>query len=1389
MGGEAAGESLVDSFVQSNKVELEVGYDSPGYAVNFGIVTLIFLLHALWYVQVRRMAHAELDHEGRVPNEGLEQKGYRSSRIGTCIQMLSILYAMWMQISLIITIASNYRGEWPYSPGTSSEVNQAVSWDSFTRAFLLPWIGTFCILATVRAYRDELTTFYMSPCSLQVAAHVRIHCVVPDESGNPVSSQGVLIVQVNEDGLQYLEWQLLRLVFCPTTMAYTASPADSGVRQGQISGKWAASMVEKGGLTADDATKLMRGVQGTNEISIEVPRVWQGCVAEFYNMFYIYQLFAITISFYWDYVSVGLMFATLVLICGFIKVYTERQQRLKLREMATMNERVWCQRAGTWAQLPCADLCVGDVICVCISHDRNSDSDESHVLLAADAVMVQGNAVVDESLLTGESMPIQKFEVSTDSCDSNCEASEDKKLFLFAGTQLLHATGGKNLPATVPDGAIAVVAHVGPRSCRGGLLRTLLFGAPLKLAMHTEALLVLGLLFCIGALDFLLVNYSYSFTLSSVISASFMVIAIISPLLSVAILGGQLASAQRLSAVKEKPSPNAAATHANEEDDEGDVCSNNFRIFVRDIDRVALAGKLDVMCFDKTGTITKSGLDLIGFVPVSDDGGLGGYGADMQGLVPLLGGTASGAAAGGDGGGVKGVVAGIVAKSPRMAVALAVTHTVSRLQTKLIGHQVELRMVEATEELGSTYSEDMKRVTMRDGEAWRTDKKWSFDHHTMTMSVITTREAASGDAGAEKATMAPAQESIVCVKGSFEGISARCADPVSSEWARAVDKLSSAGCYVIAVALRSLSPAEAEGIEALGRDTAEAGLQFLGLIAFRNEPKADSAACLAQIQGGGIDTVMITGDSALTGIAIARNVGLVPADHRVVLGSISKTSREISWRVIHDPAASSGAADGSSGAEQGGGMVAPASSLGRKRQAGPEDVELEVLNGRGAEGGGGRGGCRVSIAVTGEAFEALLDAGTLAEHMLCHGCGAASLINCSCSRIRIFGRMTPQQKIQVVRHYAAASLTVGMCGDGGNDSGALRAAHAGLSLGGSAEASVAAPFSTNSHSLAALVLLMREGRASLCTSFGAYRFLVVRGIVWTQAKNVMLIMSGLYLAPLAYLYLDCIATAVLVWAITQAQPARTLAKERPEGSLLGPQNVLSAAASVLLYLVVLAVVLGILFGMPFYIPYELDGPIHKWQARSDSFESPLFFLWASWFTIDLALVVSKGHTHRMPLMHNKALMAVAAGLGLPVMLLLLMDETDFNCAFKVNCDRETYRGLRGSWVNNFLFSYEQIGGDEWYAPNKVATTYSAGFKVALLAVFIAASFLHHLIYGNVISGAFVQAWIPKRLGWNDKRAERIVERLRNKRGKHLASTEPTSRSTGIPENRLLSARH
>jgi cation-transporting ATPase 13A2 len=59
----------------------------------------------------------------------------------------------------------------------------------------------------------------------------------------------------------------------------------------------------------------------------------------------------------------------------------------------------------------------------------------------------------------------------------------------------------------------------------------------------------------------------------------------------------------------------------------------------------------------------------------------------------------------------------------------------------------------------------------------------------------------------------------------------------------------------------------------------------------------------------------------------------------------------------------------------------------------------------------------------------------------------------------VFARMSPDEKHELVDRLQSLSYTVGFCGDGANDCGALKAADVGLSLS-EAEASVAAPFTS-----------------------------------------------------------------------------------------------------------------------------------------------------------------------------------------------------------------------------------------------------------------------------------------------------------------------------------------
>ncbi|MCE4540293.1 cation-translocating P-type ATPase [Pelomonas sp. P7] len=87
------------------------------------------------------------------------------------------------------------------------------------------------------------------------------------------------------------------------------------------------------------------------------------------------------------------------------------------------------------------------------------------------------------------------------------------------------------------------------------------------------------------------------------------------------------------------------------------------------------------------------------------------------------------------------------------------------------------------------------------------------------------------------------------------------------------EAMASRGLRVLAVARRAHASMPAAQTDAL-----ETELQFIGLVGLIDPPRAEAAEAVRSCRSAGITAVMITGDHPGTALAIARRIGIVPAE-------------------------------------------------------------------------------------------------------------------------------------------------------------------------------------------------------------------------------------------------------------------------------------------------------------------------------------------------------------------------------------------------------------------------------------------------------------------------------------------------------------------------------
>ncbi|GAA5815595.1 hypothetical protein MFLAVUS_009107 [Mucor flavus] len=775
-----------------------------------------------------------------------------------------------------------------------------------------------------------------------------------------------------------------------------------------------------------------------------------------------------------------------------------------------------------------------------------------------DAVILTGNVVADESSLTGEPLPIRKFPLRPDDVNTPYDRIGSGKIStIFSGTTISQAQ------ATEKDSKVtALVTHIGTGTDKGELIKKILFPTSVSFIFDEQMKIVILILLCCGMFCLAIAIWMYATGTSAWFYSMFAIAQLVSPLLPAALVVGQSVAAGRL---------------------------RKKNIFCVDLPRILMAGKIQLFCFDKTGTLTKEGLEFFGAQPVADSNDI--VDNRKRNDVPNFAQHEE-----------------TMEEIPHlMQTGIATCHAVTTLNGQFIGNPVDIEMFKASKWTLNDHSDYVDTLTPPTGSDSNVHvlKRYEFVHARMSMSVAVL------DSKTNKIH--------IFVKGAYEKIKDLSnPESIPSDYDRVTANQARQGCYVLALSHREINLEEVGGLDAFSRwtrDQMEENINFLGLIIFKNQLKSDTEENILELKRGDTRTIMITGDTALTGVYIARQCGMAATStNRFLLGDYDKSLDRVVWTDVDEPDLFS-------------------------------DVSVDefLLN---------KGHTPLELAVTGKAFRWLIENNLIRKYLL---------------DIRVFARMTPNGKVQCVQLHMERGITA-MTGDGGNDCGALRAAHVGIAMS-DAEASIVSPFSTSHRSVASCVELIRQGRGALATSLTGYKYLILYGQVMMMLK-IFTFYFAVSMSETIWIAIDVFITVLLTWAVSQSQAADRLEPQRPTARILGPQTLASGIGLVAINWIFLIAAFVMLYSQAWFRCNEFDSravDMSKWWLLSDNYEGEVLAFVCLFQFINNAAVFNFGYKFRQSFHKNYVLVILWLAYLAIASYWLLADPNPFGCLFRFNC--------------------------------------------------------------------------------------------------------------------------
>ncbi|KAK6589290.1 P-type ATpase3 [Cryptosporidium xiaoi] len=1025
---------------------------------------------------------------------------------------------------------------------------------------------------------------------------------------------------------------------------------------------------------------------GRNEIVIEVPSLIYGLINEIMDPLTIFQLLIVSSYTFQGYIFFAVKWVPMMIISIIANIRTHFVNVRNVRKLAEIKstDSIKTIRDGRIVPVEPHDLVPGDIVYL----DENT-------IAPCDLMLLSGSAVVNESMLTGESAEVIKMPVSeseSDKISPEDGAFSTKKHFLYAGTNITAVYGnvGKGLlfgdsyssspvclqgiptastrstdsfgnmtsvdsaeqdlnrerSSNQNGGTTALVIRTGISTLRGRIIRSILYPSKFNFDMFDQLPITW---LCLTVLVIVLIvkqGGSYNWSLFTFFFALGTMNSIYPLYLGVLSTLSQNVACRRL--------------------------FSRFKIKALAPTRIILGGKLRIMCFDKTGTLTHDHLEFIGLSPIEtlNDSkrelveGEAGENSLKSRQIYNVNGEANNTVYYSSS---NEIVSVEEMKNKYQLAFLSIrscttlSHSPSNFglsheevsnqkiyYSKLNGNDTDKALFSVT---GSYFekmsgSEKVLIKSIFEENACKENpnpvfstleilRVFPFDYNRRIMSVLVKCKTT--------------EKYYLFTKGAPESIITLLADITSNELKKRINSLSSQGYYLIFSAYKKIDPNLVGPYLTLGRGELENELTPLGLLVFENSIRDEAPSVLSQLVKADVLPLMVTGDSPLTGLSTATKLGMVNSNGTgTALSELkhkdgSDPDGTVVWRCTETL------------------RIIPDSEI--YNETSPNKFSNLVLT----------GDClRVLLREHYTRAPSNLDVekGKLMDDEVSLLINKESRLEQILKKVNVYARMSPNDKVEIVSFFMRRGLVTGMVGDGGNDCGALRMAHVGISFS-KGDASLVAPFNSTNSDLNSVLEVIREGRSSLATAMSFLLYLIYYGISTGLNETLLTHFAYSAIPDIASSFVAFFTHTMLLIGYIFSSPCRRLAAARPFGSIASLRFILLLLAPITVYLVGYIVMSYSLSSKSWFVSsfeYNMQIPAQNWFMRMDNIEFVSCWVYSSIQILTTALCYTMGSQFRRPFYKNPIVLISILINIVVYSVLIFTGPNPFTCMFRVNCD-------------------------------------------------------------------------------------------------------------------------